>query len=136
MDLTATKDCHCLAARRREQEIIRLYEKKLRLHVLRTTQFPVLATLSLKSPTPNGEPADVLGLERTTLTWSANRMEDDGVIADVEFEDDWVRRLKLTLAGREKVKSTCLVWKEVQDEINRQGRQLETGRSYDKEGKQ
>lgn len=78
VDLSATEHCHCLAARKRAREITRLYEEKLRLHDLRATQFSVLAALALKGPTPLGELADVLGLERTSLTRTANRMEDDG----------------------------------------------------------
>ncbi|GAA5064004.1 MarR family winged helix-turn-helix transcriptional regulator [Haladaptatus pallidirubidus] len=126
MDFSATKDCHCLAARRRAREITRLYEEKLRPHGLRATQFSVLAALALKGPTPLGELADVLGLERTTLTRSANRLGDEGWVADAESEDARERRLRLTPAGREKVESAYPAWKEAQDEVDRQVEPLET----------
>lgn len=125
VDLSATKNCHCLAARRRAREITRRYEEVLRPHGLRATQFSVLAALALKGPTPLGELADVLGLERTTLTRSANRMEDDGWIAEAESDDARVRKLELTPAGREKVESAYPDWKEVQDEIDRREGRLE-----------
>lgn len=117
MDLSATRDCHCLAARRRAREITRLYEEKLRPHGLRATQFSILAALALKGPTPLGELADLLGLERTSLTRSANRLEDEGWVAEAESEDARVRKLKLTTTGREKVESAYPAWKEAQDEI-------------------
>ncbi len=126
VDFSATKDCHCLAARRRAREITRLYEEKLRPHGLRATQFSVLAALALKGPTPLGELADVLGLERTTLTRSANRLGDEGWVADAESEDARERRLRLTPAGREKVESAYPAWKEAQDEVDRQVEPLET----------
>ncbi|MFB9807040.1 hypothetical protein ACFFQF_18180 [Haladaptatus pallidirubidus] len=66
MDFSATKDCHCLAARRRAREITRLYEEKLRPHGLRATQFSVLAALALKGPTPSGN-------SPTFWVWSARR---------------------------------------------------------------
>lgn len=119
MDLSATRDCHCLAARRRAREITRRYEEALRPLGLRATQFSVLAALALKGPTPLGELADLLGVERTTLTRSANRLEDEGWVADAESDDARVRRLELTPAGREKVESAYLAWKGVQDEIDR-----------------
>ena len=126
MDLSATKDCHCLAARRRAREITRLYEEKLRPHGLRATQFSVLAALALKGPIPLGELADVLGLERTTLTRSVNRLGDEGWVADAESEDARERRLRLTPSGREKVESAYPAWKEAQDEVDRQVEPLET----------
>ena len=117
MDLSATRDCHCLAARRRAREITRLYEDKLRPHGLRATQFSVLAALAQTGPIPLGELADLLGLERTTLTRSANRMEDEGWVAEADSEDGRVRKLELTLAGREKVEDAYPAWKEAQDEV-------------------
>lgn len=126
MDLSATKDCHCLAARRRSREITRLYEEKLRPHGLRATQFSVLAALSLTGPTPLGELADLLGLERTTLTRNANRLEDEGWVADAESKDARERRLRLTAAGRQTVEDAYPAWKEAQDEVDRQIEQLET----------
>jgi DNA-binding MarR family transcriptional regulator len=126
VDLSATKDCHCLAARRRAREITRLYEEKLRPYGLRATQFSILAMLALKGPTPLGELADVLGLERTTLTRSANRLENEGWVTEAEAEDARKRRLRLTTAGREKVELAYPAWKEAQDEVDRKAEQLET----------
>lgn len=126
MDLSATKDCHCLEARRRAREITRLYDEKLRPHGLQSTQFSVLAALALKGPTPLGELADLLGVERTTLTRSANRLEDEGWVTDAESEDARERRLKLASTGREKVEEAYPAWKEAQEEVDRQSGRLET----------
>lgn len=120
MDLSATKNCHCLAARRRAREITRLYDEKLRTHGLQSTQFSVLAALALKGPTPLGELADLLGLERTTLTRSANRLEDEGWVTDAEADDARKRCLKLTPDGHKKVESAYPAWKEAQDEVDEQ----------------
>lgn len=120
VDLSATKECHCLAARKRARELTRRYEEKLRPHGLRATQFSVLATLAQTGPMPLGDLADILGLERTTLTRSANRLEDDGWVTEADSEDARVRRLKLTPAGREKVEDAYPAWKDAQDEVDRQ----------------
>lgn len=120
VDLSATKDCYCLAARQRAREITRRYNEKLRPHGLQSTQFSVLAALALKDSTPLGELADMLGLERTTLTRSANCLEDEGWVTDAEAEDARKRCLQLTADGRSKVTEAYPAWKEVQDEIDRQ----------------
>lgn len=124
VDLSATKDCHCLAARRRAREITRRYDEKLRPHGLQSTQFSVLAVLGVKGPTPLGELADILGLERTSLTRSADRLEDEGWVTDAGSDDARVRQLKLTTDGREKVESAYPAWKEAQDEVDEQMDQL------------
>ncbi len=126
MDLSATKNCHCLAARKRARETTRRYDEKLRPHGLQSTQFSVLAALALKGPTPLGELADTLGLERTTLTRSANRLEDEGWVTDAEAEDARKRCLQLTADGHTKVEEAYPAWKQVQDEIDRQETRLET----------
>ncbi|UHQ98834.1 MarR family transcriptional regulator (plasmid) [Natrinema zhouii] len=126
MDLSATKNCHCLAARRRAREVTRLYDEKLRTHGLQSTQFSVLAALALKGPTPLGELANLLGLERTTLTRSANRLEDEGWVTDAEADDARKRCLKLTPDGRKKIESAYPAWKEAQDEVDEQMNGLAT----------
>lgn len=122
MDLSATRDCHCLAARRRAREITRQYEEKLRPHGLRATQFSILAALSQTGPIPLSELADVLGLERTSLTRSANRLATEGWVTDADADDARVRTLRLTPAGRETLERAYPAWKAAQDEV---GEQLE-----------
>lgn len=121
MDLSATRNCHCLAARRRAREITRRYEEELRPHGLRATQFSVLAALAQTGPKPLGELADLLGLERTTLTRSAHRLEDEGWIADAESADARERRLRLTPAGRRKIEAAYPAWKRAQDAVEQAG---------------
>ncbi len=96
----------------------RLYEEKLRPHGLRATQFSILAALALKGPTPTGELADLLGLERTTLTRAAKLLARNGWIAAASSKDARAHPLKLTPAGRCKLKSAFPAWKEVQDGID------------------
>src|SRR5918996_5451194 len=115
MDLSACKACYCLAARRAARAITRLYEKKLRPHGLRATQFSILAALALKGPTPVNELAELLGLERTTLTRSAALLERNGWIAAAQSEDARKHPLRLTEAGRRKLEGAFPAWKEVQE---------------------
>lgn len=118
MDLSATKRCHCLAARRRARALTRLYEEELRSHGLRATQFSILSALSILGPTPLSELAERLGLERTTLTRSANVLEERGWLGEAETADDRVRALCLTEAGRAKVEEAYPAWRRVQQKVD------------------
>jgi DNA-binding MarR family transcriptional regulator len=115
IDLSQTRACHCLAARRRARTITRVFEQRLRPHGLRATQFSVLAVLALKGPTPVGELAHILGLERTSLTRSAAVLERRGWVAALPAEDARRRPLRLTRAGRARLERAFPAWKEAQE---------------------
>jgi DNA-binding MarR family transcriptional regulator len=123
-DLFACVDCHCLAARRAAREITRDFEAKLRPHGLRATQFSILAALALKGPTPVSELAEVLGLQRTTLTRSAAVLERNGWIGTAGSTDARERPLRLTEAGRQKLEAAFPAWQEAQKLV---GEKLERG---------
>ena len=119
IDLSACRDCHCLAARRHARAITRLFEEKLRPHGLRATQFSVLAALALRGPTPVKELAETLGLERTTLTRIGALLERNGWLSIAQSDDARERPLRLTGAGRRKLEAAFPAWKEAQDLVNR-----------------
>jgi DNA-binding MarR family transcriptional regulator len=119
IDVSDTRACHCLAARREAREITRIYEHRLRPHGLRATQFSVLAALAIKGPTPIKALAGVLGLERTTLTRVAAPLERNGWVISDKTEDARLRPLRLTRAGRRKLESAYPAWKEAQDLVGR-----------------
>jgi DNA-binding MarR family transcriptional regulator len=117
-DLSETRDCHCLAARRMARELTRLYEEKLRPHGLRATQFSVMATLSQSGPSTINEIADMLGLERTTLSRSATLLERNGwVSSDLSALDARERLLSLTPDGLLKLEEAFPAWKEAQEQV-------------------
>ena len=118
-DLAACKACYCLAARSAARSITRLYEARLRPYGLRATQFSILAALALKGVTPMRELADLLGLERTTLTRSAVLLERNGWLRPGRSDDAREHPLELTAAGRGKLEEAFPAWQAVQDLIGR-----------------
>lgn len=121
VDLSACRACRCLAARRHARELTRLYERKLRPHGLRATQFSVLAALALKGPTPVTDLAKTLGLERTTLTRIAAVLQRRGWLAAARIRaaDARMRVLCLSAAGRRKLEGAFPAWKEAQQQADR-----------------
>lgn len=116
-----TRNCHCLAARKHARELTRRYEAALRPFGLRTTQFSVLAALVQTGPLALSKLADLLGLERTSLTRIAGVMERDGRISIIQGEDERVRVLSITSTGERVLASALPVWKRVQDDITKGG---------------
>lgn len=121
MELAAARSCHCLAARRQARALTRFYEARLRPHGLRATQFSVLAALHLKGPTPLGELAELLGLERTSLSRSVGVLEERGWLQERSTGDGRMRLLGITAAGRRRLKSAFPAWKKAQEEVDRLG---------------
>lgn len=118
VDLTLTRACPCLAARRRARAVTRHFDAYLRPHGLRSTQFSVLAMLAQRGPTRRGRLADGLGLERTTLTRSAATLERQGWIETLATDDARERPLAVTEAGRRALDAALPAWKEALDRLD------------------
>ncbi|HWQ29114.1 MAG TPA: MarR family transcriptional regulator [Dehalococcoidia bacterium] len=116
-DLSATRGCYCLAARRYARAITRFYESRLRPYGLRATQFSILAALTLKGPTRIGELADLLGVERTTLSRSVALLVRNGWITVARSRDARERLLRITDAGRARLEEAFPAWEEAQQQV-------------------
>ncbi len=119
-DIEKTRDCYCLAARKRARELTRRYEAALRPYGLRATQFSVLAALAQTGPVPVSKLASILGLERTTLTRIAGVMERDGRVSVTQGEDERVRVLNITTKGKRVLAAALPAWKRVQNDITKE----------------
>lgn len=117
--LEATRGCYCLTARKTARALTRHYEEYLRPHGLRATQFSILAALAMKGPTPVGELAELLGLERTTLTRSAGILHERSWTAAGRSQDGRERRLRITEAGLAKLESALPAWTQAQETAGR-----------------
>jgi len=116
-----TQACYCLAARKRARELTRRYEVALRPFGLRATQFSVLAALAQTGPLALSKLAELLGLERTTLTRIAGVLERDDRISVSLGDDERVRILSITSTGKRVLASALPAWKRVQDDITKRG---------------
>jgi DNA-binding MarR family transcriptional regulator len=96
--------------------LTRHFDAYLRPHGLRSTQFSVMAALAQTGPTGRGRLAEVLGLERTTLTRSASTLERLGWLATLETADGRERPLALTSDGRRALDAALPAWKAALDQ--------------------
>jgi DNA-binding MarR family transcriptional regulator len=112
-------NCLCLASRRAARAITSAYDRRLRPHGIRITQFSILAMLMLRGPTALGELAKGLGLERTTLTRNLALLDSKGWIAIRPGDaDSRARIITVTKTGRLLVHKAYPDWRKVQEQFS------------------
>ncbi len=110
----ACRDCTCSALRHASRAMTQHYERQFRGSGLRATQFTILATIAQTGPLAISELAQILGLERSTLSRNLRLIEDKGWISAVAHDDQRVRRMALTARGRKKAASALPNWKQAE----------------------
>jgi DNA-binding MarR family transcriptional regulator len=107
-------DCLCLASRRAARALTRAFDRELRPHRIRITQFSILTNLILRGPLPIGELAEFLGVERTTLTRNLALIERDGRVEIRSGDDARSRVVAVTKKGRTAVAAALPAWRKAQ----------------------
>jgi len=119
----------CTAGRllRAARRITREYDDALRPVDLTIAQFGLLNAVGRFEPDSISELADLLALDRTTLSRNLKPLEKAGLIFRGEEGDGRRRRLLLTTLGVRRLEEAYPLWQEVQNRI--EGRLREDGLS-------
>jgi DNA-binding MarR family transcriptional regulator len=107
-------NCLCLASRRAARALTRAFDRQLRPHGIRATQFSILTMLLLRGPLTIGELADFLGVERTTLTRNLTLVEREGWVEIHPGTDARSRVVAATRKGRAVVTTALAAWRKAQ----------------------
>lgn len=103
--------CTCLNTQRAARAVARRYDAAFRPIGLTSGQFSILAALNQDDPVSLGQLADILGLERTTLTRNLAALELAGLVRSQHGDTDKrVRGLSLTASGLAKLKVAMPLW--------------------------
>lgn len=106
--------CHCLALRQAARQVTQIYDRELAQTGLRSSQYSILSNLHRRGPLPIGQLAAILVMERTAMGRAIRPLERDGLVA-IAADDDGRRRIvKLTSAGRARLKSAEPRWRVAQ----------------------
>jgi DNA-binding MarR family transcriptional regulator len=116
LDISACRGCLGTASRRAARGISAVYDRHLRPHGLRITQFTLLTNLMLRGGASIGALAKALGMDRTTLTRNVAVLESHGW-AGTRTDDSDARShiVSITEAGRQVVHAAFPAWREAQD---------------------
>jgi DNA-binding MarR family transcriptional regulator len=110
--------CLCLHVQRAARALARLFDDALRPFGLTNGQFSLLMSLNRPEPPQMRAVADLLAMDRTTLTAALKPLERQGLLTiAIDPADRRGRRLSLTDAGRATLAAAMPVWEKTHAEI-------------------
>ena len=112
--------CLCLAAQRAARALSRRFDDALRPVGLTGGQFSLLMALNRPEPPKMGAVAQVLAMDRTTLTANLKPLERRGLLVSaIDPADRRGRLLSLTDAGRALLRRALPIWEHTHAEAER-----------------
>lgn len=113
--------CLCLHVQRAARALARRFDDALRPFGLTSGQFSLLMSLNRPLPPTISEIAQLLAMDRTTLTANLKPLERRKLLKIVvDDKDRRNRRLQITDAGRDALAAAVPVWRSTHDEIDKQ----------------
>jgi DNA-binding MarR family transcriptional regulator len=112
--------CLCLHVQRAARALARRFDDALRAVGLTQGQFSLLTSLNRAEAPTMGAVADLLALDRTTLTANLKPLRRRGLVkVVVDRSDRRSRRLILTAAGRASLAAAAPAWKREHARVER-----------------
>jgi len=113
--------CLCLHVHRAARALARRFDEAFRPLDLTNGQFSLLMSLNRPEPPPMGPVANLLAMDRTTLTAALKPLERRGLVrVATDQKDRRSRILILTAKGRELVARAVPIWHGIHAEIEHQ----------------
>lgn len=113
--------CLCLHAQRAARALARRFDEALRPVGLTNGQFSLLMSLNRPEPPAMGSVAELLAMDRTTLTAALKPLERRGLLAvSPDPKDRRSRLLALTEEGRAVLADAVPIWRQTHAEVERE----------------
>ncbi|MBR9780002.1 MAG: MarR family transcriptional regulator [Rhodospirillales bacterium] len=117
--LMVRDSCLCLHVRRAARTIARRFDDAFRPFDLTSGQYSLLMSLNRPHPPHMQDVADLLAMDRTTLTANLKPLERRGLVAiDIDPKDKRSRLLTLTDQGMALLVKAFPIWQKTQKELN------------------
>jgi len=117
---TIATECTCMSVRQASRRVSRLYDEVLRPVGLQVSQLTVLVATAMfgEGGAKMGPMADVLGMERTTLTRNLRPLEKEGWLRVArDPADGRARIVLLTRAGERTIEKAFPLWEQSQKRV-------------------
>ena len=111
--------CACATIRRTDRVLTQFYDEILAPSGLYVTQFTTLATLAEAAPVTINRLAEILVMDRTTLTRNLEVLTKQHLVRIEEGQDRRMRLVFLTQEGEEALRRAWPLWQEAQARIER-----------------
>lgn len=111
--------CHCSGVRRLARGLTAVYDAALAAHGLTVTQYAALAALARSgTPLAVADLARRLQMDRTTTVRLVGPLESAGLVARAgDATDRRSRPLRLTPAGRRRLRAAIPAWRAAQQQV-------------------
>jgi len=110
--LVVRDTCLCLHAQRAARALARHFDDVLRPAGITSGQFSLLMSLNRPEPPSLGSVAQLLAMDRTTLTANLKPLERRGLVkVAIDKDDRRSRRLALTAEGKAVLAEAFPIWK-------------------------
>ena len=111
--------CACATIRRTDRALTQFYDEILAPSGLYVTQFTTLATLAEAAPITINRLAELLVMDRTTLTRNLELLTKQHLVRIEEGQDRRKRLVLLTQEGEQALRRAWPLWQEAQARIER-----------------
>jgi DNA-binding MarR family transcriptional regulator len=112
--------CACASVRRTGRALAQVYDAILAPSGLRNTQFALLSRLDQETPVGMGDLADLLAMDRTTLTRALAPLERQGWVVVEAGADRRTRQVRLTASGAATREAARPLWQQAQAHVTGQ----------------
>ncbi len=113
LDLNGTGYCASLNFRRTARAVTRMYDTAMQNSGIRSTQFAILVGIAKTQPVSMGKLADVLIIDRTTLTRSLRLLQKERLVTISKRTTMRQRLLELTPEGVGALARSLPLWRAV-----------------------
>ena len=112
-----TNDCIAMRLRQLNRIVTRLYDDALRPLGFTINQLNILATIISRGPISPGQLGQMLGMEKSTVSRTVDRMCKQGWIDIGPGKDKRTQSLKATSRGRQLLAAAAPVWFDLQGKV-------------------
>lgn len=118
-DTSAALRCIGFNIRRTDRVLTQFYDEMLAPSGLSAPQFGLLAVIAQVEPVPINQLAEIMDIDRTTLTRNLELLVKQGLVQNEEGEDRRMRLVLLTEEGEQALERAWPLWEEAQARIER-----------------
>ena|SRR5260370_15791827 len=118
-DTSAALRCMCFNIRRTDRVVTQFYDEILAPSGLSAPQFGLLGTLTQVAPVTINHLAEIMNMDRTTLTRNLELLIKQRLVQSREGEDRRMRLVLPTEEGKQALRRAWPLWEEAQARIER-----------------
>jgi DNA-binding MarR family transcriptional regulator len=111
------EECACATLRETSRTLTRRYDEALKPSGLLATQYIVLVAIQKDQPATISRLAEMMAMDRTTLTRNLKPLEKTGLVVSTRGDDQRQHVVSLTLKGKAAMEKAYPLWRKAQTHV-------------------